>query len=99
MLGKKNQLFLASNLCGQHRAQPTAERVKAKLYGNFIIHTNHLNQARRYGVALMKADIPSALMAFPGRYTHSPFETGHLADIEAMVDWLYAFVTSAEGIS
>ena len=54
---------------------------------------------RSDGVELMKADIPSALMAFPGRYTHSPFETGHLADIEAMVDWLYAFVTSAEGIS
>jgi endoglucanase len=44
------------------------------------------------GAALMKADIPSALIAFPARYTHSPFETAHLGDIAAMVDWLEAFV-------
>jgi endoglucanase len=44
------------------------------------------------GSATMKADIPSALVAFPGRYTHTPFETGHLGDIEALVEWLCAFV-------
>ncbi|MGN6697009.1 MAG: M42 family metallopeptidase [Thermomicrobiales bacterium] len=44
------------------------------------------------GAALMKADVPTALVAFPTRYTHSPFETGHLGDIEALVDWLCAFV-------
>lgn len=44
------------------------------------------------GAALMRADIPTALVAFPARYTHSPFETGHLADIEALVQWLVAFV-------
>jgi len=44
------------------------------------------------GGALMKADIPSALVAFPARYTHSPFETGHLGDIEALVSWLCAVV-------
>jgi putative aminopeptidase FrvX len=44
------------------------------------------------GAALMKADIPSALVAFPARYTHSPFETGHLGDIEALTEWLCAFV-------
>jgi endoglucanase len=44
------------------------------------------------GAALMKADIPSAMVAFPARYTHSPFETGHLGDIEALVVWLGAFV-------
>jgi endoglucanase len=44
------------------------------------------------GGALMKADIPSALVAFPARYTHSPFETGHLGDIEALVEWLCAVV-------
>ena len=44
------------------------------------------------GGALMKADIPSALVAFPTRYTHSPFETGHLGDIEALVTWLCAVV-------
>jgi endoglucanase len=44
------------------------------------------------GAALMKADIPAALVAFPTRYTHSPFETGHLGDIEALTQWLCAFV-------
>ncbi len=44
------------------------------------------------GAAFMKADIPSALVAFPGRYTHTPFETGHIDDIEGLVDWLCAFV-------
>ncbi|MCA1668759.1 MAG: hypothetical protein LC793_15455 [Thermomicrobia bacterium] len=40
----------------------------------------------------MKADIPAAMVAFPARYTHSPFETGHLGDIEALVNWLCAFM-------
>ncbi len=44
------------------------------------------------GQAMMNADIPAALVAFPARYTHSPFETGHLGDIEALVEWLCAFV-------
>lgn len=44
------------------------------------------------GQALMKADIPSALVAFAARYTHSPFETAHLSDIEQLVEWLCAFV-------
>jgi endoglucanase len=47
------------------------------------------------GAALMKADIPAAMVAFPARYTHSPFETGHLGDIEALVSWLCAFVRTA----
>jgi endoglucanase len=44
------------------------------------------------GAAFMKADVPAALVAFPCRYTHTPFETGHLGDIEALVEWLCAFV-------
>ncbi|HEX6383186.1 MAG TPA: M20/M25/M40 family metallo-hydrolase [Anaerolineae bacterium] len=44
------------------------------------------------GSALMKAGIPTALVAFPVRYTHTPFETAHLDDIEALVQWLCAFV-------
>ena len=44
------------------------------------------------GAALMKADVPAAMVAFPTRYTHSPFETGHLGDIEALVNWICAFV-------
>lgn len=48
------------------------------------------------GGAFMKADIPSALIAFPARYTHTPFETAHLGDIEAMVEWMVAFVRNAD---
>ncbi|MEM7343020.1 MAG: M20/M25/M40 family metallo-hydrolase, partial [Chloroflexota bacterium] len=44
------------------------------------------------GSAFMKADIPAALVAFPTRYTHSPFEMAHLGDIEALTEWLCAFV-------
>ena len=44
------------------------------------------------GSALMKADIPSALLAFPCRYTHSPFETAHLRDIGQLTEWLCNFV-------
>ena len=45
------------------------------------------------GSAFMKADIPAAMVAFPTRYTHSAFETGHLQDVEALVAWLCAFVS------
>lgn len=44
------------------------------------------------GAALMRADVPTALLAFPVRYTHTPFETGHPDDIEGLVDWLAAYV-------
>ena len=44
------------------------------------------------GRALQQADVPAAMVAFPARYTHSPFETGHLGDIEALTAWLCAFV-------
>lgn len=46
------------------------------------------------GGAFMKADIPSALVAFPARYTHTPFETGHIGDIEMLTEWLCALVRS-----
>jgi endoglucanase len=44
------------------------------------------------GSAFMKADIPTALVAFPTRYTHTPFETADERDIAGLVDWLCAFV-------
>lgn len=44
------------------------------------------------GAALMKTDIPAALVAFPARYTHTPFETAHMDDIEALTAWMCAFV-------
>src|SRR5262249_30343579 len=43
------------------------------------------------GVALMRADVPTALLAFPTRYTHTPFEMAHLGDVEAMVRLLVVF--------
>lgn len=46
------------------------------------------------GRALTQADVPSAMIVFPARYTHSPFEMGDLRDIERIVDWLAAFCTS-----
>ncbi|HSH80983.1 MAG TPA: hypothetical protein VLA19_20820, partial [Herpetosiphonaceae bacterium] len=49
------------------------------------------------GAALMRADVPTALVAFPARYTHSPFETGHLGDIEALIAWLCVFVRGEGG--
>jgi len=45
----------------------------------------------------MKSDIPAALVAFPTRYTHTPFETAHLDDIEALVAWMCAFVRGGLG--
>jgi endoglucanase len=49
------------------------------------------------GNAFMQADVPAALVAFPTRYTHSPFEMGHLEDIEQLVAWLCAFVRQGLG--
>ena len=49
------------------------------------------------GAALMQADIPTSLVAFPARYTHTPFETGHLGDIEALTEWMCAFVRKGVG--
>lgn len=44
------------------------------------------------GSAFMKADIPTALVGFPTRYTHSPFETADETDIAGLIEWLCAFV-------
>lgn len=44
------------------------------------------------GRAMLQHDIPAAMICFPARYTHTPFETAHMGDIEKMVDWLCAFV-------
>jgi putative aminopeptidase FrvX len=39
--------------------------------------------------------VPTAMVAFPCRYTHSPYETVKEADLEALVEFLVAFLTSA----
>jgi len=44
------------------------------------------------GSAFMKAGIPTALVTFPTRYTHTPFETVDERDVEALVEWLCAVV-------
>ena len=46
------------------------------------------------GSPLMHAGIPTGLVAFPTRYTHTPFETADLSDMEALLEWLKAFLYS-----
>ncbi len=43
---------------------------------------------------MQRQGVPSALLAFPGRYTHSPFEMVHEADLLASVQLLHAVVAS-----
>ena len=43
------------------------------------------------GAAMMRADVPTALLTFPTRYTHTPFEMGNLDDVEGIVRLLVAF--------
>ena len=43
-----------------------------------------------------RAGIPTALVAIPLRYMHSPVEMVDLADVEAVVELLVAFVTSLD---
>ncbi len=49
------------------------------------------------GRAFMQHDIPAAMVAFAARYTHSPFETAHLGDIERLTDWIAAYVLAQGG--
>jgi tetrahedral aminopeptidase len=51
------------------------------------------------GAAFMKADIPAAMVAFPTRYTHTPFETVDERDVAGLVDWLCAFVRGQGDLS
>jgi endoglucanase len=44
------------------------------------------------GVSYMRGGTPTALVTFPTRYTHTPFETVDETDIEALVVWLCAVV-------
>ncbi|MGQ0570045.1 MAG: M42 family metallopeptidase [Armatimonadota bacterium] len=48
------------------------------------------------GVAFIKNGIPTALVAYATRYTHSPFEMVHLRDLEQTVQLLVAYLTSQE---
>ena len=73
-----------------HTLSAALERTAAA--GNIPIQHAVFGSFGSDGAALMKADVPAAMVAFPARYTHSPFEMGHLGDIEALVAWLCAFV-------
>ena len=46
------------------------------------------------GSPLMRAGIPTGLIAFPTRYTHTPFETADIHDMEALLEWVKAFLYS-----
>lgn len=46
------------------------------------------------GEALIRRGVETALLAFPTRYTHSPFEMVDEADLEATIALLAAFVTT-----
>lgn len=46
------------------------------------------------GAELIKQGIPTALVAFPARYTHSPFETVHIRDLVSCVKLLECFSAS-----
>jgi putative aminopeptidase FrvX len=48
------------------------------------------------GVEFSRSGVPTALVAYPTRYTHSPFEMVHLRDLEQTVDLLLAYLTSGE---
>ncbi len=73
---------------GLERAAETAQvPIQHAIFGSFGSDAD----------GLMKADIPAAMVAFAARYTHTPFETAHLGDIEALVAWLCAFVRQEPG--
>jgi endoglucanase len=46
------------------------------------------------GVAFIHAGIPTGLLAWATRYTHSPFEMVHLRDLEQCVELLIAYLTT-----
>lgn len=46
------------------------------------------------GAAWMRVGIPTALVAYATRYTHSPFEMVHLRDLEQCVELLIAYLTT-----
>jgi len=48
------------------------------------------------GVEFARSGVPTALVAYATRYTHSPFEMVHLRDLEQTVELLLAYLTTGE---
>lgn len=51
------------------------------------------------GEALLRRGVETALLAFPTRYTHSPFEMVDERDLAATIALLTVFVTSRQGVT
>lgn len=79
-----------------HRLTSTLERIAAD--AGIAIQHAVFGSFGSDGAELMRADIPTSLIAFPARYTHTPFEMANYGDIEAMVEWLAAFVSRADDL-
>ncbi len=62
---------------------------RAKDAGIAIQHAVFVSFASDGGT-LLRAGVPTALVCFPVRYTHSPFEMAHLGDIERLTELLVA---------
>jgi putative aminopeptidase FrvX len=71
------------------RLQQTAERQAIPI--QHLVFLNFTSDGR----AFMANDVPTALLAFPTRYSHSPVETVDERDLEAVLRLLEAFVTRA----
>lgn len=52
---------------------------------------------RSDGLEWIEAGVPTAMLAFPCRYTHSPYETADETDMTRMADLLGAFLTTSPG--
>jgi endoglucanase len=71
-----------------------------------VAHTNDIPVQRAIfqyfgsdGAALIKRGVDSALLAYPTRYTHSPFETVVESDLEHSVALLVAFAKQGPAVS
>ena len=86
ILGHKDAAVAYDVALGR-RLQATAERLGMPL--QHLVFLNFASDAK----AFIANGIPSALLAFPARYTHSPIETAAEGDLQAMLTLLRAFVT------
>lgn len=67
----------------EQAAQKAGVQLQHGVFGNFGTD----------GITLMQRGIPTAVIAFPARYTHSPFETVAESDFEGIYRVLVSFLT------